>query len=76
MDGLCAGVEQAAFAPSNVAPGVEFSPDKMLQGRIFAYADTHRYRIATNYAHLPINRPLSQADNETDLAPLSAPNRL
>lgn len=48
---------------SNVVPGVEFSPDKMLQGRIFAYADTYRYRIATNYAHLPINRPLSQADN-------------
>lgn len=58
-----AEVEQAAFAPSNVVPGVEFSPDKMLQGRIFAYADTHRYRIGTNYAHLPINRPLSQADN-------------
>jgi catalase len=58
-----AEVEQAAFAPSNVVPGVEFSPDKMLQGRIFAYADTHRYRIGTNYAHLPINRPLAQADN-------------
>lgn len=52
-----ADIEQAAFAPSNVVPGVSFSPDKMLQGRLFAYADAHRYRIGTNYAALPVNRP-------------------
>ncbi|MGA2761462.1 MAG: catalase [Candidatus Cybelea sp.] len=50
-----ADIEQAAFEPSNVVPGVWFSPDKMLQGRIFAYADAHRYRIGTNYASLPVN---------------------
>jgi catalase len=53
-----AEVEQAAFEPSNVVPGISFSPDKMLQFRIFAYADAHRYRLgSTNYANLPVNRP-------------------
>ncbi|WP_297810441.1 catalase [uncultured Helicobacter sp.] len=54
-------VEQAAFAPSNVVPGIGFSPDKMLQGRIFSYPDAQRYRIGTNYHLLPINRPRSEA---------------
>lgn len=48
-------VEQAAFAPSNIVDGIGFSPDKMLQGRIFAYADAQRYRIGTNYQSLPVN---------------------
>jgi len=39
-------VEQSAFSPSNIVPGIGFSPDKMLQARIFSYADAHRYRIA------------------------------
>lgn len=52
-----AEVEQAAFAPSNVIPGTGLSPDKMLQGRVFAYADAQRYRIGTNYQLLPINAP-------------------
>lgn len=52
-----AEVEQAAFAPSNVVPGIGFSPDKMLQGRVFAYADAQRYRVGTNYAQLPVNAP-------------------
>jgi catalase len=51
-----AEVEQAAFEPSNVVPGIGFSPDKMLQFRIFAYADAHRYRLGTNYAGLPVNK--------------------
>jgi catalase len=52
-----AEVEQAAFEPSNVVPGISFSPDKMLQFRIFAYADAHRYRLGSaNYASLPVNR--------------------
>jgi len=52
-----AEVEQAAFGPSNVIPGISFSPDKMLQFRIFAYADAHRYRLGSaNYASLPVNR--------------------
>ncbi|NDL65481.1 catalase [Acerihabitans arboris] len=52
-----AQVEQAAFAPSNVVPGIGLSPDKMLQGRIFAYADAQRYRVGTNYQQLPVNAP-------------------
>jgi catalase len=54
-----ADVEQAAFAPSNVVPGISFSPDKMLQARIFSYADAHRYRLGVNYQLLPVNRPRS-----------------
>lgn len=52
-----AEVEQAAFAPSNVIPGIGLSPDRMLQGRVFAYADAHRYRIGTNHQQLPVNAP-------------------
>jgi catalase len=49
-------IEQAAFEPSNLVPGVGPSPDKMLLARLFSYSDTHRYRIGTNYAQLPPNR--------------------
>jgi catalase len=52
-----AEIEQAAFSPSNIVPGIGFSPDKMLQGRLFAYADAHRYRVGTHYEALPVNRP-------------------
>jgi catalase len=52
-----AEVEQAAFSPANIVPGISFSPCKMLQARIFAYADAHRYRLGVNYERLPINRP-------------------
>jgi catalase len=52
-----ADVEQAAFAPSSVVPGLGFSPDKMLQGRLFAYADAHRYRLGVNHHQIPVNRP-------------------
>jgi len=50
-------IELAAFSPSNVVPGIGFSPDKMLQARIFSYADAHRYRLGTHYEALPVNRP-------------------
>ena len=50
-------VEQAAFEPSNLVPGIGPSPDKMLLARLFSYADTHRYRIGVNYNELPPNRP-------------------
>lgn len=50
-------VEQAAFAPSNVVPGISFSPDKMLQGRLFSYGDTQRYRLGVNHAQIPVNAP-------------------
>lgn len=52
-----AEVEQAAFSPSNVVPGIGFSPDKMLQARVFSYADAHRYRLGTHYEALPVNAP-------------------
>ncbi len=52
-----AEVEQAAFTPANVVPGIGFSPDKMLQGRLFAYADAHRYRLGINHGHIPVNSP-------------------
>ena len=57
-----AEVEQASFSPSNVVPGIGFSPDKMLQARVFAYADAHRYRVGTHYEMLPVNRPRVQVN--------------
>jgi catalase len=51
-------IEQASFSPSNVVPGISFSPDKMLQARIFSYPDAHRYRVGTHYEMLPVNRPI------------------
>ena len=52
-----AEVEQAAFEPKNIAPGMGFSPDKMLQARLISYPDAHRYRLGVNYDALPVNRP-------------------
>ncbi len=52
-----AEVEQAAFSPGNLVPGIAPSPDKMLQGRLFSYHDTHRHRLGANYQLLPVNRP-------------------
>ena len=52
-----AEVEQAGFSPANVVPGIGHSPDKMLQFRIFSYADAHRYRLGVNHESLPVNRP-------------------
>src|SRR5712692_3050897 len=52
-----AEVEQAAFNPAHFVPGIGPSPDKMLQGRLFSYGDTHRYRLGTNHMQLPVNRP-------------------
>ena len=52
-----AEIEQAAFSPSNIVPGIGFSPDKVLQSRIFSYADAHRYRLGTHYEALPVNAP-------------------
>jgi len=52
-----AEIEQAAFSPSNLVPGIGISPDKMLMGRVFAYPDQQRYRIGANYNQLPVNMP-------------------
>ncbi len=54
-----AEVEQAAFSPANLVPGIGLSPDKMLMGRVFSYHDTHLHRIGTNYEQLPVNAPKS-----------------
>src|SRR3990172_2080145 len=59
-----AEVEQAAFCPASVVPGIELSADKLLQGRVFSYADTQRYRVGPNYLQLPINRPLVPVNND------------
>ena len=56
-DNYFAEIEQLALAPSNIVPGIGFSPDKMLQARIFSYADAHRYRLGTHYEALPVNAP-------------------
>ena len=84
-DNFFAQIEQAAFEPSAIVPGIGFSPDKMLLGRVFAYSDTHRYRIGPNYLQLPVNRPRVEGYNSyvfdgpmaydhTGDAPVYAPN--
>src|SRR5699024_6256635 len=55
-----AQIEQAAFSPANMVPGIGMSPDKMLLGRNFAYQDAQRYRIGTNFQQLPVNRPINE----------------
>ncbi|TVR76435.1 MAG: catalase [Chitinophagaceae bacterium] len=56
-------IENAAFSPSNVVPGIGFSPDKMLQARIFSYPDAQRYRLGTHYNALPPNRAVSEVNH-------------
>lgn len=56
-DNYFADVEQAAFSPANIVPGIGFSPDKMLQARLFAYADAQRYRLGVNHHQIPVNKP-------------------
>ncbi len=58
-----AEIEQAAFEPANMVPGIGPSPDKMLLGRLFSYPDTHRHRIGTNYLQVPVNRPRAQVNS-------------
>ncbi len=69
-----AEVEQAAFCPAAIVPGLELSADKLLQGRVFSYADTQRHRLGPNYLQLPINRPRvpvhnNQRDGSMQYAP-------
>ena len=58
-----AETEQAAFCPASIVPGIDLSADKLLQGRVFSYADTQRHRLGPNYLQLPINRPIVPVDN-------------
>jgi catalase len=63
-DNYHAEVEQAALSPSNIVPGLGYSPDKMLQARLFAYHDAQLYRVGTNHQHLPVNRPRCPFHNQ------------
>ena len=56
-----AEVEQSAFTPAHVVPGIGFSPDKFLQGRLFVYGDAQRYRLGVNYNQIPVNRAKSRS---------------
>ena len=56
-DNVFAEVEQAAFTPANIVPGIGVSPDKMLQARLFSYGDAQRYRLGVNFNHIPVNAP-------------------
>lgn len=56
-DNYFAEVEQAALTPANVVPGIGFSPDRLLQGRLFSYGDAHRYRLGVNHHQIPVNAP-------------------
>ena len=58
-----AEVEQAAFTPASIVPGIGFSPDRLLQGRLFSYGDTHRYRLGVNHHQIPINAPRVQINS-------------
>ncbi len=62
-DNFFEATEQVAFSPGMVVPGIEASEDRLLQGRLFSYADTQRYRLGTNYLMLPINRSLTEVSN-------------
>lgn len=56
-------VEELAFSPANLVPGIEASPDKLLQGRLFSYKDAQRYRLGANFEKIPVNRPLTEVHN-------------
>ena len=58
-----AQIEQAAFSPANTVPGIDISPDRMLQARVFSYPDAQRYRVGTNYAQIPVNAPIAPVAN-------------
>jgi catalase len=74
-DNYFESTEESAFAPSRLVPGIEPSEDRMLQGRLFAYADTQMYRIGANYNSLPINRPLVDVANEDQDGAMNASGR-
>jgi catalase len=64
--------EQSAFSPGNLVPGIEPSQDRMLQGRLFSYLDTQRYRIGPNFQQLPVNRPISPVNSYNQNGPMDA----
>ncbi|MDA8450799.1 catalase KatB [Acidovorax sp. NCPPB 3859] len=63
VDNFFQETEQVAMAPANIVPGIEPSEDRLLQGRVFSYADTQLYRVGTNGLSLPVNRPRVAVNN-------------
>ena len=74
-DNYFESTEESAFAPSRLVPGIEPSEDRMLQGRLFAYADTQMYRLGANYNSLPINRPLVSVHNNNQDGKMNGDDR-
>ncbi len=74
-DNYFESTEESAFAPSRLVPGIEASEDRMLQGRLFSYADTQMYRLGANYNSLPINRPAVLVSNEDQDGALNSSGR-
>src|SRR6266851_2315457 len=74
-DNYFESTEESAFAPSRLVPGIEASEDRMLQGRLFSYADTQMYRLGANYNSLPINRPAVPVSNEDQDGALNSSGR-
>jgi len=62
-DNFFAEIEQAAFSPASFVPGIEPSPDKLLEGRLFSYPDTQRHRLGPNFAQIPVNCPHAKKNN-------------
>lgn len=71
-DNYFESTEESAFAPSRLVPGIEASEDRMLQGRLFAYADTQMYRLGANYQQLPINAPHVKLNNNSQDGAMNA----
>ncbi|KAI0746660.1 catalase [Daedaleopsis nitida] len=63
VENYFAEIEQAAFSPSHLVPGIEPSADPVLQSRLFSYPDTHRHRLGVNYGHIPVNAPVAPVSN-------------
>jgi catalase len=74
-DNYFESTEESAFAPSRLVPGIEASEDRMLQGRLFAYADAQMYRLGANYQQLPINHPLAPVSNNSQDGAMNASGR-
>lgn len=74
-DNYFESTEESAFAPSRLVPGIEASEDRMLQGRLFAYADTQMYRLGANYQQLPINAPHVKLNNNSQDGAMNASGR-
>lgn len=72
-DNYFTDVEQSAYDPAHMVPGIEPSPDKMLQGRLFAYGDTARHRLGPNYLQLPVNCPYKVYTSGADVDSRRAP---